>query len=79
VIGDTKVERPIYSKANGSDYKKQKAKKKSRHRAGTEPTIRHVKQDYRMQQKHLKGDVDDSINTMMATTKFNRKHWLNKA
>jgi len=31
-----------------------------------------------MQQNYLKGNVDDSINTMMATAGFNLKHWLNK-
>ena len=31
-----------------------------------------------MQRNYLKGNVGDSINTMMAAAGFNLKHWLNK-
>ena len=77
-IGDTKVEIPGSGKATDSYYKKQKAKKKFRRRAGIEPVIGHLKQDHRMQRNYLKGNLGDSINTMMAAAGFNLKHWLNK-
>jgi hypothetical protein len=31
-----------------------------------------------MQRNYLKGNVGDSLNTMMAAAGFNLKHWLNK-
>lgn len=77
-IGDTKVEIPGSGKATDSYYKKQKAKRKFRRRAGIEPVIGHLKQDHRMQRNYLKGNLGDSINTMMAAAGFNLKHWLNK-
>jgi len=77
-IGDTRVEIPGKGKATDSYYKKTKAIKKFRRRAGIEPVIGHLKQDHRMQRNYLKGNVGDSINTMMAAAGFNLKHWLNK-
>ncbi|MCX6307680.1 MAG: IS5 family transposase [Bacteroidia bacterium] len=77
-IGDTKVEIPGKGKPTDSYYKKTKAKNKFRRRAGIEPVIGHLKQDHRMQRNYLKGNVGDSINTMMAAAGFNLKHWLNK-
>lgn len=65
-------------KPTDSYYKKTKAIKKFRRRAGIEPVIGHLKQDHRMQRNYLKGNVGDSINTMMAAAGFNLKHWLNK-
>jgi transposase, IS5 family len=77
-IGDTKVEIPGKSKPTDSFYKKIKAIKKFRRRAGFEPVIGHLKQDHGMQRNYLKGNVGDSINTMMSAAGFNLKHWLNK-
>lgn len=77
-IGETKVEIPGSGKATDSYCKKQKAKKKFRRRAGIEPVIGHLKQGHRMQRNYLKGNLGDSINTMMAAAGFNLKHWLNK-
>jgi IS5 family transposase len=72
------VEIPGKGKPTDSYYKKTKAKNKFRRRAGIEPVIGHLKQDHRMQRNYLKGNVGDSINTMMAAAGFNLKHWLNK-
>jgi len=77
-IGDTRVEIPGKGKPTDSYYKKTKAKNKFRRRAGIEPVIGHLKQDHRMQRNYLKGNLGDSINTMMAAAGFNLKHWLNK-
>jgi len=51
---------------------------KFRRRAGIEPVICHFKQYYRIQRNYMKGNMGDSINTMMAVAGFNLKHWLNK-
>ena len=48
-IGDTKVEILGSGKATDRYYKKQKAKKKFRRRAGIESVIGHLKQGHRMQ------------------------------
>lgn len=77
-IDDTKVEIPGNGKRSDSYYQKQKARIKFRKRAGIEPVIGHLKQDHRMQRNYLKGVVGDAINTMLAATGYNLKHWLNK-
>ena len=77
-IGDTKMEIPGKCKPTDSYYKKTKAKNKFRRRADIESVIGHLKQDNRMQRNYLKGNMGDSINTMMAAARFNLKNWLNK-
>src|ERR1035437_538275 len=45
-------------------------------RAAIEPTISHMKHQYRMIKNYLKGSFGDRINAMMAT--YNFKKWMNK-
>jgi transposase, IS5 family len=77
-IDETKVEIPGAGKPKDSYYMKQKSRNKFRRRAGIEPVIGHLKQDHRMQRNYLKGTLGDAINTMLAATGYNLKHWLNK-
>lgn len=73
-----KVEIPGTPKPTDSYYKRSKARKKFRQRAGIEPVIGHLKHDHRMERNFLKGVVGDSINTMMAATGYNLRHWIRK-
>lgn len=77
-IGETKIEIPDTPKPSDSYYKRSKARKKFRQRAGIEPVIGHLKHDHRMERNFLKGVVGDSINTMMAATGYNLRHWIRK-
>jgi len=54
-------------------YEKQKARKRFRRRAGTEPVIGHLKSDYRLGRNYLRGIAGDGINLMMAAAAFNFK------
>lgn len=77
-IGNTKIEIPGSPKPTDSYYKRSKERKKFRQRAGIEPVIGHLKHDHRMERNFLKGVVGDSINTMMAATGYNLRHWIRK-
>lgn len=77
-IGNTKIEIPGAPKPTDSYYKRSKERKKFRQRAGIEPVIGHLKHDHRMERNFLKGVVGDSINTMMAVTGYNLRHWIRK-
>lgn len=45
-------------------------------RAGIEPVIGHLKQDYRLSRNWLKGDRGDAINLLMAACAWNLKKWM---
>ena len=55
-------------------------KKRRRHkrRAAIEPTISHLKYDYRMIKNYLKGTVGDAMNVMLSAAAMNFKRMMNK-
>lgn len=77
-IDDTQIIIPKPLPKSSSKYKKQKIRKQFRARAGIEPIIGHLKHDHRMQRNYLKGNLGDSINTILAATAFNLKKRLNQ-
>ncbi len=77
MINGTQVLKPTNGKGTTS-YEKQKARKRFRRRAAIEPTISHMKHQYRMLKNYLKGSFGDRINAMMAAAAFNFKKWINK-
>lgn len=76
MINGTQVIKPTNGKS-ATAYEKQKARKRFRRRAAIEPTISHMKHQYRMLKNTLKGSVGDGINAMMAAAAFNFKKWMN--
>ena len=52
-------------------------RKKHRRRAAIEPTIGHLKSDYRMVRNYLKGAIGDDINVMLAAAAMNFKRVMN--
>lgn len=78
MINGTQVIKPTNGKSVTA-YEKQKARKRFRRRAAIEPTISHMKHQYRMLKNTLKGSVGDGINAMMAAAAFNFKKWMNNA
>lgn len=77
MINGTQVIKPTNGKGK-TVYEKQKARKRFRRRAAIEPTISHMKHQYRMLKNYLKGSFGDRINVMMAAAAFNFKKWMNK-
>lgn len=77
IINGTQVIKPTNGKGK-SVYEKQKARNRFRRRAAIEPTISHMKHQYRMLKNYLKGSFGDRINVMMAAAAFNFKKWMNK-
>lgn len=77
IIKGTQVIKPSSGKGK-TNYEKQKARKRFRRRAAIEPTISHMKHQYRMLKNYLKGSLGDRINAMMAAAAYNFKKWMNK-
>ena len=75
-LGDTRILTPKPSGKRANAYKRQKAKKRFRRRAGIEAIIGHLKSDYRMMRNFMKGSAGDSINLMLAAAAFNFKKWM---
>jgi hypothetical protein len=61
---------------NATDYEKRKNRQRFRRRAAIEPTISHLKHQYRMGRNYLKGIIGDQINAMMAAAAWNFKKWM---
>lgn len=71
-IGNTQIQLP---KPNKNITLSQRIK--HRRRAAIEPTIGHLKHDYRMLRNFLKGSFGDAINVMLAASAMNFKRMMN--
>lgn len=71
-IGDTQIHLP---KPNKNITLSQR--KKHRRRAAIEPTIGHLKHDYRMLRNFLKGSFGDAVNVMLAASAMNFERMMN--
>lgn len=67
--------KPFDKKLSG--YKQLKIKKGFRRRAAIEPTISHLKSDYRLSRNFYKGITGDNINVMLAASAMNFKRMIN--
>ena len=47
-------------------------------RAEIDPVIGHLKSNYRMMRKYLKGTRGDAINMLMSAAAYNMRHWMDK-
>jgi len=74
-INGTEILKPSNGKGL-TDYQKRKNRKRFRRRAAIEPTISHLKHQYRMKKNFLKGVIGDKINAMMAAAAWNFKKWM---
>jgi len=77
-IGETEIINSKRAKKNATPYEKSKARKRFRRRAGIEPIIGHLKQDFRLSRNYLKGTNGDMANVLLAVTAYNLKKWMNK-
>jgi IS5 family transposase len=72
VIGETNIQMPRPQK-NITQTKRNRHKR----RAAIEPTIGHLKTDYRLSRNFLKGNYGDMVNVLMAAASMNFKRMMN--
>lgn len=72
-VGTTKILIPESPKHKDGYYQKKKKHKLFCKRAGIEPTIGHLKSDYRLSRNFYKGVKGDAINIMLAAAAYNFK------
>ena len=75
--GETKILIPDTPKKKDSVYQKRKKHKLFCKRAGIEPTIGHLKRDYRLGRNFYKGVAGDAVNLMLAAAAYNFKRAMN--
>lgn len=75
-VGETQILLPGKAAVKASAYEKSKLRKLFRKRAGIEPVIGHLKNDFRLRRNFLKGLPGDQINLMMAAAAFNFRKWM---
>lgn len=72
-INGTKILIPDTPKKSDSRYQRLKKHKLFRKRAGIEPTIGHLKSDYRLGRNFYKGVTGDAMNILLAAAAYNFK------
>lgn len=72
-IKGTKIMIPDIPKKSDSRYQRLKKHKLFCKRAGIEPTIGHLKSDYRLDRNFYKGVVGDAVNVLLAAAAYNFK------
>ena len=72
-VNGTLIEIPDVPKASDSRYQKRKKHKLFCKRAGTEPTIGHLKSNHRLGRNFYKGVVGDAGNLLLAAAAYNFK------
>ena len=77
-VGNTEIIKPKNPKKSATPYEKTKARKRFRRRAGIEPIIGHLKQDFRLSCNYLKGTQGDMANVILAATAYNLAKWMRR-
>lgn len=72
-IDGTQILIPDTPRAKDTYYQRKKKHKLFCKRAGIEPTIGHLKSDYRLGRNFYKGVLGDAINVMLAAAAYNFK------
>lgn len=76
-VNGTKVVIPDVPKKSDSRYQRLKKHRLFRKRAGIEPTIGHLKSDYRLGRNYYKGVAGDAVNALLAAAAYNFKRAMN--
>ena len=72
-INETKIMMPDAPKKSDSRYQRLKKHMLFCKRAGIEPTIGHLKSDYRLGRNFYKGVVGDAVNVLLSAAAYNFK------
>lgn len=76
-IGDTEILVPGPKPKDQSPHQTRTMQAQFRRRCAIEPTIGHLKSDYRLACNYLKGFIGDALNLLLAAAAWNFKKWLN--
>ena len=76
-INGTKIMIPDVPKKTDNRYQRRKKHKLFCKRAGIEPTIGHLKSDYRLGRNFYKGVTGDAVNILLAAAAYNFKRAMN--
>jgi IS5 family transposase len=76
-IGATEILVPGPKPKDQSPHTTRVMRARFRRRCAIEPTIGHLKSDYRLARNYLKGFVGDTLNLLLASAAWNFKKWLN--
>lgn len=75
-IADTQIIWPQASHPDLTQAQRKAMKKRFRRRCAIEPTISHLKSQFRLARNYLKGSLGDSLNLMLAAAAWNFRKWL---
>jgi IS5 family transposase len=75
-VGGTQILVPRKAPAGQSPSQRQAMRQRFRRRCAIEPTIAHLKSDFRLARNFLRGYVGDSLNLMLAAAAWNLRKWL---
>lgn len=76
-VNGTKIMIPDVPKKSDNRYQRNKKHKLFCKRAGIEPTIGHLKSDYRLGRNFYKGVAGDAVNLLLAAAAYNFKRAMN--
>jgi len=76
-INCTKIMIPDVPKKTDNRYQRRKKHQLFCKRAGIEPTIGHLKSDYRLGRNFYKGVAGDAVNILLAAAAYNFKRAMN--
>jgi IS5 family transposase len=75
-VGGTQILVPGKAPAGQSPSQRQAMRQRFRRRCAIEPTIAHLKSDFRLARNYLRGFAGDSLNLLLAAAAWNFRKWL---
>jgi IS5 family transposase len=75
-VGGTQILVPGKAPAGQSPNQRQAMRQRFRRRCAIEPTIAHLKSDFRLARNYLRGFAGDSLNLLLAAAAWNFRKWL---
>jgi IS5 family transposase len=75
-VGGTQILVPGKAPAGQSSSQRQAMRRRFRRRCAIEPTIAHLKSDFRLARNYLRGFAGDSLNLLLAAAAWNFRKWL---
>jgi IS5 family transposase len=75
-VGGTEILVPGKPPADQTRSQRQAMRQRFRRRCAIEPTIGHLKSDFRLARNYLRGFLGDTLNLLLAATAWNLRKWL---
>jgi IS5 family transposase len=74
-VGGTQILVPGKAPAGQSASQRRAMRQRFRRRCAIEPTIAHLKSDFRLARNYLRGFAGDSLNQLLAAAAWNFRRW----